>query len=109
MMSGIAAVINDEPITTYDVEKEQAGMEKESGKKSVLDEKAKAQLREAALTSMINRKLISQKIKELDIKVTDEEVKQAIEDVKKQNNITQDALLAALKNQGVSFESIRSS
>jgi len=104
MMSGIAAVINDEPITTYDVEKEQAGMEKESGKKSVLDGKAKAQLREAALTSMINRKLISQKIKELDIKVTDEEVKQAIEDVKKQNNITQDALLAALKNQGVSFE-----
>jgi peptidyl-prolyl cis-trans isomerase SurA len=104
MLTGIVAVVNDEPITTYEVEKEQAGMEKEAGKKSLLDEKAKVQLREAALTSMINRKLISQKIKELDIKVADEEVKQAIEDVKKQNNITQDALVAALSNQGVSFE-----
>ena len=104
MMSSIAAVVNDEPITTYEVEKEQAGMEKEAGKKSPLDEKAKVQLREAALTSMINRKLIVQKIKELDIKVTDEEVKQAIEDVKRQNNITQEALVAALSNQGLSYD-----
>ncbi len=104
IISSIAAVVNDEPITTYEVDKEQAAMKKEAEKKMPLDEKAKAEIRDAALNSIINRKLIALKIKELDIKVTDEEVKQAIEDVKRQNNITQDALVAALKDQGVSFE-----
>ncbi len=104
MISGIAAVVNDEPITTYEVEKELSAMEKEAGKKVTLDEKGKADMRDAALNSMINRKLIALKIKELDIRVTDEELKLAIEDVKKQNNITQDALVAALNSQGVSFE-----
>jgi peptidyl-prolyl cis-trans isomerase SurA len=104
IVSGIAAVVNDEPITTYEVEKEQDRMEKEAGVTSPLDATAKARLREAALTSMVNRKLITQKIKELDIKVADEEVKQAIEDVKRQNNISQEALVAALKNQGISYE-----
>jgi peptidyl-prolyl cis-trans isomerase SurA len=104
IMSSIAAVVNDDPITTYEVDKEQAVMEKEAEKMSPMAAKDKSQIRDAALNSLISRKLIAQKIKELDIKVTDEEVKQAIEDVKKQNNITQDTLVAALSNQGVSFE-----
>ncbi|MEI8355121.1 MAG: SurA N-terminal domain-containing protein [Deltaproteobacteria bacterium] len=74
MISGIAAVVNDEPITTYEVEKELSAMEKEAGKKVTLDEKGKADMRDAALNSMINRKLIALKIKELDIRVTDEEL-----------------------------------
>lgn len=106
-LSSIAAVVNDDPITTYEVEKEQAVIEKEAEKKAPLKETDRAQLHDAALNSIINRKLIALKIKELDIRVTDEEIKQAIEDVKKQNNITQEALLAALNSQGVSFESYK--
>jgi peptidyl-prolyl cis-trans isomerase SurA len=106
-MSSIAAVVNDDPITTYEVEKEQTVMEKEAEKKAPLKETDRAQIHDAALNSIINRKLVALKIKELDIKVTDEEIKQAIEDVKKQNNITQEALLAALNSQGISYESYK--
>lgn len=104
VMSSIAALVNDEPITTYDVDKEREAMEKGLEDKAPRDAAGKAQLREVALNSLINKKLIEQKIKELDVKITDEEVRQTIEDVKKSNNITQDNLVDALTARGISFD-----
>jgi peptidyl-prolyl cis-trans isomerase SurA len=104
LLSGIAALVNDEPITTYDVDKEKEGIEKGLDPTKPLDAAGKAQVRQAALDSLINRKLIQQKIKELDVKVSDEEVRQAIEDVKKTNNITQENLTEALASRGISFD-----
>lgn len=101
-IASIVAVVNDEPITAYELAKEQSGMEKMLNPAS--DNSTKAQLREAALESIINKNLIAQKVKELDIKISDEEIKQAIEDVKKQNKITQEALESALKGQGISYD-----
>ena len=103
LIDGIAAVVNGELITTYDVEKEAALIVKNAGKKPgpTLEQ---AQVRSAALNQLIDKKLIDQKIKELAIKVTDEELRQAIEDVKKQNNLTQEALIAALSAQGLTFD-----
>lgn len=106
-LGGIAAIVNDEPVTTYEVEKEQSTMAKMSEKNQSVIDTGKTPSREAALNSIINRKLIAMKIKELDIKVSDDEVKQAIEDVKKQNNISQETLVEALKNQGISYEQYR--
>ncbi len=100
----IAAIVNDDPITTYEVEKEQADMEKSLAKNVPGDAAGKDRLREEALNSIINKKLITQKIGELGIKVSDDEIKQMIENVKKQNNISQETLEAALKSQGVSYE-----
>lgn len=104
LISGIAALVNDEPITTYDVEKEREGLAQGLDRGKPLDQAGKAQLRQAALDSVINRKLIQQKIRELDIRVSNEEVQQAIEDVKKTNNITQENLTQALAARGISFE-----
>jgi peptidyl-prolyl cis-trans isomerase SurA len=104
----IAAIVNDEPVTSYEVEKEQSNMAKMSEKNPSIFGPDKTVSSEAALNSIINRKLIALKIKELDIKVSDDEVKQAIEDVRKQNNISQETLVEALKNQGISFEEYRS-
>jgi len=105
MLSGIAVLVNDEPITTYDLAKEQqalsAGMDASF---SADTPAAKEHLRQVALDSLINKKLIEQKIKELDIKVSDDEVKQAIEDVKKTNNISEENLRAALAARGISYE-----
>jgi len=103
-ISGIAALVNDEPITTYDVEKEREAVEKGLDDKSFLDAQGKAQVRQVALDSLINKKLIEQKIRELDIKVTDEEVRQAIEDVKRTNNISQERLKEALEARGITFD-----
>jgi peptidyl-prolyl cis-trans isomerase SurA len=104
VVSGIAALVNDDPITTYDIDKEKEGIEKGLDPTKPLDAAGKAQLRQAALDSLINKKLIQQKIKELDIKVADEEVRQAIEDVKRTNNITQEKLQEALAARGISFD-----
>jgi len=101
LVSGIAVVVNDEPITTYDLAKEEAALTR-----GMTDgvSPGKEQLRQVALDSLINKKLIEQKVKELDIKVSDDEVKQAIEDVKKTNSISDENLRAALAAQGISFD-----
>jgi peptidyl-prolyl cis-trans isomerase SurA len=104
LVDEIAAIVNDDPITTFEVAKEQADMEKSLGKNVPRDVDGKDLLREEALDSIINKKLISQKIGELGIKVSDEEVRQSIENVKKQNNISQETLVSALKSQGISYD-----
>jgi peptidyl-prolyl cis-trans isomerase SurA len=108
MVSGIAALVNDEPITTYDLAKEEEAMKSGMGDTSSLaTAAARAQLRQAALDALVNKKLIEQKVKELDIRVSDEEVRQAIEDVKKTNNITEENLVAALAARGISFDAYK--
>ena len=104
IISGIAAIVNDEIITSYDVDKETATLVKEAEKKGPVAETSRGELRASALNRLIDLKLTEQKIRELDIKVTEEEVRQSIEDVKKQNNLSQEALVAALAGQGLSFD-----
>ncbi|WP_129125218.1 peptidylprolyl isomerase [Geomonas oryzae] len=99
-ISGIAAVVNDEVITTLDLDKEYAQMLKESEK---LPPAEKMGLKSAALNRLVDKKLVEQKIRELDIKVGEDELRASIEDVKKQNNLTQEALEQALAAQGLTF------
>ncbi|NMC73654.1 MAG: peptidylprolyl isomerase [Geobacteraceae bacterium] len=104
LVSSIAALVNDEPITTFDIDREKEGVEKGLDPSKPLDAAGKEQLRQAALESLIGKKLIQQKVKELDVKVSDEEVRQAIEDVKRTNNITQERLQEALAARGISYD-----
>jgi peptidyl-prolyl cis-trans isomerase SurA len=104
VIDGIAAVVNEEVITTFELDKEYLLMQKEQEK---LPAGEKMGLRSTALNRLIDKKLIDQKIRELDIKVLDDEIKLAIDDVKKQNNMTQEALVQALAGQGLSFEQYR--
>jgi peptidyl-prolyl cis-trans isomerase SurA len=104
VVNGIVAVVNEEVITTFELDKEYQLMQKEQEK---LPAAEKMGLRSAALNRLVDKKLIDQKVRELDIKVQDDEVKLAIEDVKKQNNLTQEALVQALALQGLSFDQYR--
>ena len=104
LISGIAAIVNDDVITTFEVEKEAALVAKEMEKRSPAEAADKTALSKTALNRLIDKKLIEQKIKELDIRVSEEEVRQSIEDVKKQNKLTQEALVAALAAQGLTFD-----
>jgi peptidyl-prolyl cis-trans isomerase SurA len=103
LIDGIAAVVNGEILTSYDVDKEVALIAKAAEKKTGPTVE-KAEERSVALNLLIEKKLISQKIKELEIKVSDEDLRQAIEDVKKQNKLTQENLIAALNAQGMTFD-----
>lgn len=106
--NAIAAVVNDDIITLYNVNREAQPAFDNAEKKAVLNDSARIQIRRMVLDRLIEKKLTEQKIKELNIRVSEEEIRQAIDDVRKQNNIpSQEALLSALTAQGLSFEQYR--
>src|SRR5450631_2134259 len=105
VINTIAAIVNDDIVTLYEVDRESQPLVREAEKKSAIDAAARTQIRRAALEHLIEKKLLDQKIKELNIKVSEEEIKQAIDDVKKQNNMaSQEVLVSALASQGITFE-----
>ncbi|MFA7402604.1 MAG: peptidylprolyl isomerase [Pelobacteraceae bacterium] len=106
--NAIVAIVNDEIITLYDVNRESQPAINAAEKKGALNNEARSQLRRLALDHLIEKKLTEQKIRELNIKVSEEEIRQAIDDVRKQNNIpSQEALVAALAGQGLSYDQYR--
>ncbi|BCS51723.1 hypothetical protein GSbR_15100 [Geobacter sp. SVR] len=108
LVNAIVAVVNDEIITRNEVMREAQPAIREAEKKSALDDAGRSTIRHNALNALIEKKLVEQKIKELNIKVTDEDIRLSIDDVKKQNGLTQEALVTALAGQGLSFEQYRS-
>ena len=104
VVNAIAAIVNDEIVTLYEVDRESQPVIREAEKKATLDNAARSQIRRTVLERLVEKKLVDQKIKEMNIKVSDEEIRQSIDDVKKQNNMaTQDALVSALASQGLTF------
>lgn len=100
-VNGIAAIVNDDIITFREVAREAQPVIQDAQKKGMLDDKGRHDLRVTVLDRMIEKLLTDQKVKELGIKIGDDEIRQAIDDVKRQNNnMTQSQLEAALKGQG---------
>ena len=64
----------------------------------------RAELVKRAIDQLVEKKLIEQKAKEFDIKVTEKEVSRSVEDVLQKNNITLEQLKDILKKDGSSFE-----
>jgi peptidyl-prolyl cis-trans isomerase SurA len=104
LVSGIVAIVNDDVITSYEVDKELAFLVREAERKGPVTPEAKKELRKTTLNMLVDKRLILQKIKELNIQVSEEEVRQAVEDVKKQNKLSQEALVGALLSQGLTFD-----
>jgi len=104
VVNGIAAIVNDDIITIHELNNEYAKALGQAEKKGAVPEDAAKKLRSDVLNAMIDRKLIAMKIKELNIVVSEEEVRQSIEEVKKQNSISQEALVTALLAQGLTFD-----
>jgi len=103
MINRIAAIVNDEIITSYEVDKGAAIIAKEAEKNGPISDADKGMIRQAALDKLIDKKLVDQKVKDLNITVSDDELRQTIDDVKKQNKLTQETFEAALRSQGLSF------
>ena len=107
-VTSLVAVVNDDIITSLEVNRAMEPIVRESEKKAPLTDAARRELRANVITGLIDKKLAEQKVKELNIKVSDDELRQSIEDVKKQNKLTQDALVAALATQGLTYEQYKS-
>jgi peptidyl-prolyl cis-trans isomerase SurA len=107
-VTSIVAVVNDDIITSWEVNQALQPLIRDAEKKAPLTDADRRELRANVITGLIDKKLAEQKIKELNIKVSDDELRQSIEDVKKQNKLTQEALVAALASQGLTFEQYKS-
>lgn len=106
--NAIAAIVNDDIITLNDLDREAQPAVSEAEKKGALTAPDRRKILHSALDSLIEKKLTEQKIKELNIQVSDEEINQAIDDVRKQNNMpSQEALIKALSAQGLSLDKYR--
>jgi peptidyl-prolyl cis-trans isomerase SurA len=102
LVDRVAAVVNEEVITLSEVRN--AAAQAGSGD---LDPVARDQLRERVLDGIISERLIAQKIREADIEVTDSDVERAIQDILRQNNITEVELNQALQARSMSMSQYR--
>jgi len=105
LVSRIAAVVNKDIITTYQLDQK---LQEQLAKKEEQPSPAQlGALRQELLSRMIEEKLVQQRIKTLNLTVSDDEVETAILDVQKQNQLTREELEEAVQAQGLDFTAYR--
>lgn len=101
----IVAIINDSIITLSELNAasviaSEGAIEKKEGI-------ATAEVKNKVLQSLIEQKLVKQAADKAGIDISEREIDNAIDDVKKQNNLTQDALMMALAREGLTVKQYR--
>ncbi|MCF6178950.1 MAG: SurA N-terminal domain-containing protein [Geopsychrobacter sp.] len=102
------AIVNNDVVTSYQLEKKLAAAMARDETNNRLDQKQHAELRRKVLNSLIEDRLVEQRIHEIGLSVTDQELNSAIEDVQRQNKLTREQLKTALETQGMSYADYRS-
>lgn len=102
----IVAVVNDGVITLSELNDATAGIEVMKGddqekRKKIIETKSKV------LDQLIEKKLVEQAANKAGISVSEKEIDNAIEDVKRQNNISHEELLRALAKNGLTVKGYR--
>lgn len=105
VISRIAAVVNKDIITTYQLD--QKLQEQLARQDRQLSSAQLGAMRQELLARMIEETLVQQRIKALKLKVSEEEIETALLDVQKQNQLTRDELKAAVQAQGLDFDAYR--
>ena len=105
VVSRIAAVVNSDIITTHELE--QALNEQLTKAERQPSPAQVGALRKELLSRLIEEKLVQQRIRELGLKVSDEEVENAILDVQKQTHLTREQLEQAVQAQGLTVPAYR--
>ncbi len=106
-LSKVAAVVNDEIISTFQLDKAMAAALEKDPNRNQLTTSQFDQMKIQVLKSMVNDKLLEQRIKELDLKVSDPELSGAIEDVQLKNGLTRETLEQALAAQNMTMPEYR--
>ncbi len=109
IMDRVVASIGDDAITAFDVEKEGGALFRQIAATAAADERDErlAEARKKVLDSLIEKVLLLREAKRIDISVSDDEVDSAVEKVKTENKLTQEALLTALAREGITFDRYR--
>lgn len=104
----VVAVVNQEIITLSEVEKWIASQKEEIVAEDRLEKQGQMQaLCRKALDKLIDEKLIDQEAKKSGVKVSSKEIEATVEEVKRQNAITQEGLEKALAAEGLTLETYK--
>jgi peptidyl-prolyl cis-trans isomerase SurA len=104
-VEGIAAIVNDQPITTYEVRDRMRFILTTSGVQPT--EEVLAQVQEQALRSLVEESLQLQTAQEYEVPITEEEVDEAIADIAARNGVTVADIQADLESAGASIDTMR--
>ncbi|ORJ58282.1 SurA N-terminal domain-containing protein [Geothermobacter hydrogeniphilus] len=107
LVSKIAAIVNDDIITTHQLDLKLAEYFANEARGRKIPPQQIAALREKLLDRMIDQVLVKQQIKSLGLTVSDAEIDQAIADVQRKNKLTREQLSKALEAQGMSYDAYR--
>ena len=103
---GVAALVNDEPITTVDVRNRMRLIIASTGL-STLDQEAMIRVQDQAIRGLIDEHLQLQAAREFEVQVAEEEIMQSFLDLAQRNNSTIDAVIAELERSGVDVQTLR--
>ncbi|MCK9992365.1 MAG: peptidyl-prolyl cis-trans isomerase SurA [Alphaproteobacteria bacterium] len=101
---GIAAVVNDEVVSAYDLEQRVALIVSSTGVDGTGE--AGKRLREQVLRTLIDERLQMQEAKRLEIEADPKDVEETLSGIAEQNNMTTDQLRETLEKSGVSMDSL---
>ena len=104
-VEGIAAVVNDEPITTLDVRDRMRLIISSAGIQP--DEQTLARIQEQAIRGLIEETLQLQQAREFDLQVEEAEVDESIADLAARNGATVEEITRDLTASGISMETLR--
>jgi peptidyl-prolyl cis-trans isomerase SurA len=105
MSEAVAAIVNDDVISTYDLAQRMRLLIATSGVQPTQD--TLPQFQQEALVSLVDERLQLQELKRVEkdqkmpIIATDDDVREELAGMAEQNNMKADAFLAALKTQGI--------
>jgi peptidyl-prolyl cis-trans isomerase SurA len=108
ILNRVVAQVNDDVITLYELDnriKELTGYDPDELK--LKDKKKFIETRRQVLELLVDEKIAFGKIRELGIEITPGEIDEAIERIKESNQLTQEDLIARLKEQDMNLKSYK--
>ncbi|MBF8250451.1 MAG: PpiC-type peptidyl-prolyl cis-trans isomerase [Deltaproteobacteria bacterium] len=105
----VMAVVNGKVITLSELMEREAPLVKQAAETFSGAERDKrlAEIRKKVSDSLIEDLLLEQEAEKLGLKVSERDIDDAIEDVKKQNSLDDEGLKVALKKEGLTYEGYR--
>jgi len=101
----VAAVVNDQPISTFDVRQRTMLLMATTGVQPT--QETVARLQEQALRSLIDEKLQLQEAARFEVEVDDEEINNALARLARQNNVSLQDIELDLRNAGIDPTTLR--
>ena len=103
---GIAAIVNDDIITSYDLRQRILFLLATTGAKT--DEESIVRLQNTALRNLIDERLQIQEMQKFNQSVSDEQVNQSVESVISRNGLSPEEVAQTLAQLGSSLDTLRS-